>query len=114
MNEKGIGGLLVMDGRRPVGIFTERDVLRRVVDDDRDPAQTKVLEVMTRQLLTVTPETRVEEAMAMMTDRRCRHLPVLAGDEVIGLVSIGDLMRWITMHQEDEIRHMTAYITGQG
>lgn len=114
MNEKGVGALLVLEARHPLGIFTERDVLRRVVDSDRDPAFTKVAEVMSRQLVTVTPDTHVEEAMALMTNRRFRHLPVLDGGELVGMVSIGDLMRWVQMNQEDHIRYMTEYITGRG
>jgi len=113
MNRKGVGALLVMADDRPVGIFTERDVLRRVVDVDRDPELTKVVEVMTPDPVTVPPSTRVEEAMAEMTSRRFRHLPVLEAGEVVGLVSIGDIMRWVMMHMEDDLQHMTEYITGK-
>jgi len=113
MNRKGVGALLVMADDRPVGIFTERDVLRRVVDVDRDPELTKVVEVMTADPVTVPPSTRVEEAMAEMTSRRFRHLPVLEAGEVVGLVSIGDIMRWVMMHMEDDLQHMTEYITGK-
>jgi len=114
MNEKGIGALLVTEGRKPVGIFTERDVLRRVVDADRDPAFVHVSQVMTRNLLTISPDTRIEEAMTIMTERRLRHLPVIADAEVVGMVSSGDLMRWITINQEQYIQQMTDYITGRG
>lgn len=113
MNRKGVGALLVMADERPVGIFTERDVLRRVVDVDRDPELTKVVEVMTPDPVTITASTRVEEAMAEMTSRRFRHLPVMDGPEVVGLVSIGDIMRWVMMHMEDDLQHMTDYITGK-
>lgn len=113
MNRKGVGALLVMADERPVGIFTERDVLRRVVDVDRDPELTKVVEVMTPAPVTVPSSTRVEEAMAEMTSRRFRHLPVVEGGEVVGLVSIGDIMRWVMMHMEDDLQHMTEYITGK-
>lgn len=114
MNEKGVGALLVLDGGRLTGMFTERDVLRRVVDADRDPAVTRVSSVMSRSVATIAPEARVEEAMELMTARRFRHLPVVSDGELIGMVSIGDLMRWITLNQEDHIRQMTEYITGQG
>jgi len=114
MNEKGIGALLVTEGRKPVGIFTERDVLRRVVDADRDPAFVHVSQVMTTNLLTISPDTRIEEAMTIMTERRLRHLPVIADAEVVGMVSSGDLMRWITINQEQYIQQMTDYITGRG
>jgi CBS domain-containing protein len=88
-------------------------VLRRIVDGDKDPAFTRVGEVMTRRLVTITPETHVEEAMDLMTQRRFRHLPVIDSGDLVGMLSIGDLMRWITLHQEDEIRLMTAYIVGR-
>jgi len=113
MNEKGIGALVVMDGETPVGIFTERDVLVRIVDADRDPALSRVGEVMSRGLLTITPDWHVEDAMQLMTERRHRHLPVMSGGALVGMLSIGDVLRWITINQEDHIRAMTEYITGQ-
>ncbi|MGB4863808.1 MAG: CBS domain-containing protein [Tepidiformaceae bacterium] len=112
MNEKGVGALLVVDHAKAVGIFTERDVLRRIVDADRDPALVHVAEVMTRELVTITAETRLEEAMAVMTERRFRHLPVMEAGEIIGMVSSGDLMRWVTINQEEYIRQVQEYITG--
>ena len=113
MNDKGIGALLVMDGTQVAGIFTERDVLRRVVDADRDPALTKVAAVMTRNPATIALSAHVSEAMSLMTERRFRHLPVMEDGAVVGMLSIGDILRWLTMQQEDEIRQMSAYITGQ-
>ncbi len=112
MNRKRVGALVVIDEQRPVGIFTERDVLRRIVDEDRDPALTKVVEVMTPDPTTVAASMRVEDAMAMMTERRFRHLPVVEGGVLVGMVSIGDLMRWVTLHQAEQIDHMAQYITG--
>jgi CBS domain-containing protein len=113
MNQKGIGALVVMDGESPIGIFTERDVLVRIVDADRDPALTRVGEVMSRGLLTITPDWHVEDAMQLMTERRHRHLPVLDEGQLVGMLSIGDILRWVMIHQEDHIRAMTEYITGQ-
>jgi len=113
MNEKGVGSLLVMGDRRPAGIFTERDVLRRVVDADHDPALTRVGEVMTRDIAIIDPAWHVEDAMRLMTDRRLRHLPVMDGDDLVGMISIGDLLRWVTINQEDHIRAMTEYINGR-
>ena len=113
MNDKGVGALLVMDGNRIAGIFTERDVLRRVVDADRDPALTKVAAVMTRNPATIEISALVGEAMNLMTDGRFRHLPVMEAGAVVGMLSIGDILRWLTLQQEDEIRQMSAYITGQ-
>lgn len=112
MNEKGIGALLVVDGNAPVGIFTERDVLRRIVDSGVDARTTRVTDVMTRDLHVVNSETTIEEAMTVMTHRRFRHLPVVDGATLIGLVSIGDLTRWMVRTQEHEIQHLTNYIQG--
>lgn len=113
MNEKGVGALLVMGERRPSGILTERDVLRRVVDADRDPALTRVGEVMTRDVAAIDSAWHVEDAMRLMTDRRLRHLPIVDGEELVGMISIGDLLRWVTINQEDHIRAMTEYINGR-
>lgn len=113
MNHKGVGSLLVMDGDHAAGIFTERDVLQRIVDVDRDPALTRVVEVMTPDPYTIEPGSRISDAMELMTSRRFRHLPVVEDGQVVGMVSIGDVMRWVTMHQQEHIDHMTGYITGR-
>ena len=114
MNEKGVGALLVVDrDERPIGIFSERDVLRRVVGEGRDPLNTRVADVMTHDLIVVSPSTTVSEAMAVMTQSRCRHLPVMEGGRVTGIVSIGDLTRWASLTQEVEIQHLVDYITGR-
>lgn len=113
MNDSGVGALLVTEGSHPVGIFTERDVLRRVVDVGLDPNSTRVAAVMTADLVVVELSTRVEQAMAVMTQRRCRHLPVVENGEVVGMISIGDLIRWVSMNQEVEIQHLVDYITGR-
>ena len=112
MNEKGVGALLVFEHEEPVGIFTERDVLTRVVDMERDPSKVLVDEVMTAELIVVEPSARVEEAMAIMTETRCRHLPVVDDGKVIGLVSIGDVTRWASKNYESIIRSYEEYITG--
>jgi CBS domain-containing protein len=112
MNDHGVGALLVEVGGRPAGIFTERDVLRRVVDAGLDPETTRVGEVMTRELVTVAPLARVEEAMATMTERRFRHLPVLDEGRLVGMVSIGDLTRRVALRLEVEIQMMADYIQG--
>jgi CBS domain-containing protein len=113
MNDSGIGALLVLSGGSPIGIFTERDVLRRVVAEGRDPDQTRVGEVMTGDLAVVGPATTVEEAMAICTEKRCRHLPVMEGDELLGLVSSGDLTLWVTKVQSAEIQDLVRYIRGE-
>ena len=113
MNEERIGALLVRDGAEVLGIFTERDVLCRVLDSGRSPESTRVREVMTEEIVAVGPDTGVKEAMAIITDRRCRHLPVMEGGELKGMVSIGDLTRWVSRHQEGHIRDLVNFITGR-
>ena len=112
MDVKGVGALVVMDGRRLAGIFTERDVLRRMVHSNLDPVRTRVEEVMTPDPVTMDIGMKVEEAMALMTERRFRHLPIVENGLVVGMVSIGDLMRWVTLTLEDNLQFMTEYITG--
>ena len=113
MNDRGVGALLVVADDRPVGMFTERDVLRRVVDAGREPSSTKVADVMTRELVTVRPGTTVQEAMGVVTEKRCRHLPVMDGETLCGMVSIGDLIRWTTRKQAIHIQDLVNYITGR-
>lgn len=112
MDAHNVGSLLVVDGDKPVGIFSERDLMRRVVVAGKDPAKVKVREVMSKDVWVVEPDTRVKEAMAIMTERRCRHLPVVEKGKVVGLISIGDLVRWISKDQEFQIRMLENYITG--
>ena len=94
MNGENIGAVLVLDGQKLVGIFTERDVIARVVGPLRDPATTLVSEVMTASVRSVELTSKAGEALRLMSDRRYRHLPVLEDGKVCGLVSIGDLTRW--------------------
>lgn len=110
MNQHVIGSVLVFDGDRLVGIFTERDVLTRVVAEGRDPAAVRVGEVMTRTLIVIDRGTTVHQAMTLMTSKRCRHLPVLEDGRVVGVISIGDLTRWVIRHQERAITDLTDYI----
>ncbi len=112
MNEHGVGALLVCDGNRVAGIFTERDVLRRVVDEGRAPGLTLVGHVMTRDVVCVPPILSVSDAMAMMLERHFRHLPVVDADGIIGMVSIGDLLRRVSRAQEQEIGQLQEYIVG--
>ncbi len=113
MNHERIGCLLVQTKEEVVGIFTERDVLIRVVDEGRDPAETRVEDVMTHKPVAVRPSTTVEEAMAIITERRCRHLPVIEDEQLLGLISIGDLTRWMTRNQAFHIQDLVNYITGR-
>jgi CBS domain-containing protein len=110
MNRRRIGSILVMEGERLAGIFTERDVLTRVVPDRLDPAKTPVGEVMTRQPVVISPSTTVQEAMMVVTDTRKRHLPVVQGGRVVGLVSIGDLTRWLVRDQQRTIDDLFDYV----
>lgn len=107
-----VGSLLVVQDQRPVGIFTERDVMTRVILARRDPTTTRLEEVMTTNVVCVEGSTPIAAALALMTERRVRHLPVVEGDKVIGLVSIGDLVRQQTTMQSYEIRALTNYIMG--
>lgn len=113
MNAEKIGALLICDGGEVLGIFTERDVLTRVLDSELDPAMTRVSEVMSSEIVTVGPSMNVEEAMAVVTEKRCRHLPVLDDGKLVGLVSIGDLTRWVSRHQQGHIQDLVNYITSK-
>jgi CBS domain-containing protein len=113
MNDERIGALLVCVSGEMVGIFTERDVLCRVVAEGRNPAATKVLDVMTQEVVAVRSTTSVEEAMAVFTERRLRHLPVVDDGKLMGLVSSGDLTRWVSRNQEGHIQHLMNFITGK-
>jgi CBS domain-containing protein len=110
MNQRNIGSILVMDGERLVGIFTERDVLTRVVPQGLDPRRTPVGEVMTRQPVTITPTNSVQDAMMLMTDSRKRHLPVVHNGKVMGMLSIGDVTRWMVRDQQRTIDDLTDYV----
>ncbi|HWA85460.1 MAG TPA: CBS domain-containing protein [Opitutus sp.] len=112
MNRHRIGSIVIIDDGRLVGIFTERDVLRRVVGDGLDPKSNQVGNVMTTQLITISPETTVEETMTIFTDKRCRHLPVIFEDRLVGLISIGDISRWVAETHQAEAEHLKNYIAG--
>ncbi|MBS0630637.1 MAG: CBS domain-containing protein [Verrucomicrobia bacterium] len=112
MNRHHIGSVLVLDGAKLTGIFTERDVLRRVVGAGLDPNGTVVADVMTRQVLTVTPATTLDQAVKIFTEKRCRHLPVIESGELRGLVSIGDVTRWLSEAHRVEAEQLKNYIAG--
>ena len=111
MVEKNVGSLLVTEGGKITGIVTERDYLRRVTLEGRAERETPVREIMSSPLVVVTPDTTIDECMALMTDRRIRHLPVVADGAVVGLVSIGDLVKFQSQQQTFEIQYLTHYIT---
>lgn len=113
MVELNTGSLLVVDGREVCGIITERDYLRRIVLEGRTSKSTRVAEIMTDRVVIVEPGTDVQEAMAIMTGRRIRHLPVVDGKDLVGLVSIGDLVKQVSQDRKYEIQYLTDYITGK-
>jgi CBS domain-containing protein len=111
MVDSNVGALLVTDHGRVVGVVTERDYLRRVTLEGRTEEETRVREIMTSALVYVTPETSVEECMAVMTERRIRHLPVFTESrELVGIVSIGDLVKFKSKEQDFRIKLLTEYI----
>ena len=112
MNERGIGGLVVLEGERVAGMFTERDILRRVVAARRDPSRTAVGEVMTSPVAYCRRDTRLTECRAVMTERRIRHLPVVDDTGVCGIVTIGDLMAHEVTDREATIQYLNEYIFG--
>jgi CBS domain-containing protein len=110
MDDANTGSVVVLEGSRLAGIFTERDLMRRVVLRGRDVTSTPVSHVMTRDLIFTEPDAAGEEAMSKMTRHRCRHLPVVDGERLVGLVSIGDLMKEISDEQSVEIHFLKEYI----
>ncbi len=112
MADKDVGALLVVQGRILVGIFSERDYARKVALKGRLSKNTLVRQVMSEELVCVTPEQPIEQCMALMTARRVRHLPVFARDQLIGVISIGDVVKALISDQEFLIQELATYITG--
>lgn len=110
MDALNIGALIVVDGQSVVGIITERDYLRKVILRGRSSRETRVSAIMSRNLVTVSPEETVHDAMTLMTEHRCRHLPVFLNGELEGLVSIGDLLKALISEQEFVIQMLEDYI----
>ena len=112
MAEKSIGSLLVMEGDELRGIITERDYARKVILKGRSSENTTVAEIMSQQVLTTTTSETVTKCMEVMTEKRIRHLPVVEGTRVVGLISIGDLVQAIIADQQEEIQQLGQYISG--
>lgn len=113
MADKGIGALLVMKGSKLVGLLSERDYARKVILKGRSSKETSVEEIMTAAPASVRPDCPIDEAMRIMTETRVRHLPVLrAGAEVVGIVSIGDIVKWVITSHEATIEQLQSYIAG--
>lgn len=108
--ERGIGALVVLEDEELVGIVSERDYARKIILRGRASKDTKVREIMTAEVITIGRQTRIEECMAIMTNKRIRHLPVIESGRVIGMVSIGDVVRRIISEQEEYIHHLENYI----
>lgn len=113
MKSNNIGAVLVMNGDTPVGVFTERDLLIRVVAEGLNPNALSVSEAMTRNFFTVRPSLSVHDAMTIVTEMRCRHLPVFENGILLGMVSSGDLTKWVANDNQIEIQHLINYITGK-
>ena len=112
MAEQNIGALLVREGARVVGVFSERDYARQVILKGKASKDTPIRDVMTTRVVFVRPEQNIEECMALMTDKHIRHLPVLDGDTLIGLVSIGDVVKAVISEKEFLIAQLEHYISG--
>lgn len=113
MADKGIGALLVLDNQRLVGVLSERDYARKVILMARSSHTAEVREIMSSDLITVTLDESIEYCMELMTEKRLRHLPVLDGEKVLGIISIGDIVKNIISHQEYLIRQLEGYIKGE-
>jgi CBS domain-containing protein len=113
MVEANVGALLITDGEQITGIFTERDYLRRIAVEGRRSRDTIVSDVMSSPVLVVTQETTVEEAMALMTDKRIRHAPVVDESGLVGIISIGDLVKFTSKQQSYQLQYLTEYISAK-
>ena len=112
MAEKNIGALLVLSEGKLVGLFTERDYARKIVLQGKSSKDTRVREIFTGVVITVKPQDSVEDCMKLMTEHRVRHLPVVDKENVVGIVSIGDLVNWTISAQDAQIAQMEQYIAG--
>ena len=112
MNDRGIGGLVVIEGDRVIGVFTERDILRRIVAVGRDPATTSVRDVMTSPVVSCRPETTLEECRGVMSGKHIRHLPVIDQRGLCGIVTSGDVLAFNVLEHEETIQVLNSYVYG--
>jgi CBS domain-containing protein len=113
LNTNNVGAVLVMSGARLLGIFSERDVLRRVVGEHRDPDKTQIADVMTHELVVMRPSATVQDAMSVVAERRCRHLPIVEDGKVLGVISAGDLNHWLIRNRDVDVGQLVDYISGK-
>ncbi len=113
MVEKNVSALLVMENEKLIGIFSERDYARKVILKGKSSRETRIEEIMTGDLVTVSPDSTIDDCMRLMTSRFIRHLPVVADDNLIGIISIGDVVKYIIEEQKFIIQNMEQYITGR-
>ena len=112
MDEKQIGALVIVDGNKTVGIVSERDYARKIILHDRSSRETAVREIMSAKVMIARPDQSVHDCLALMTERRVRHLPVVDGDDLLGMVSIGDLVKAVIADQQFQIEQLEHYISG--
>ncbi len=114
MTEKNVGALLVLEDGIMVGIISERDFVHRIAEKRGAQLDSSIGDYMTTKVITVTPDQTIEDCMKLMTDRRIRHLPVLSGDQLVGIISIGDVVKGIISEQSSMINNLQDYILGTG
>jgi CBS domain-containing protein len=112
MAEKNVGALLVIENARLLGVFSERDYTRKIILKGRTSRVTPIREVLSSPVVTISPQDTVENALRLMTEHRIRHLPVVENDRIFGIISIGDLVKWIISTQTATIDHLENYIAG--
>lgn len=113
MVDQNVGSILILDEGRLCGIFTERDYLRRIILQGRSSKTTNIEDVMTPDVFGVDPSYTVDECMAIMTEKKCRHLPVMENDQLVGVISIGDCVRELSANAQARVQYLTDYITGK-
>ena len=112
ISNANVGAVVIQDGEQPSGIFTERDYLRKITLEGRSSRETAVAEVMSSPLFTIEPTDNTRSAMETMTEKRCRHLVVMESGKMVGIVSLGDLVKHLLLQKEEEVEQLSSYISG--